>query len=88
MQRLILKHSDPSESVEDPLQTASVKELHCVIFNEKNVNVFLEIQAAYQVDTKNPCSEVLSMCKGKVVSKFQAPESVDAFLCYSTAAFL
>lgn len=28
------------------------------------------------------------MCQGKAVTKFQAPESVDAFLCYSTTAFL
>lgn len=27
-----LKHTGPSESVEDPLQRASMKELHCVIF--------------------------------------------------------
>lgn len=27
-----LKYTDPSESVEDPLQRASMKELHCVIF--------------------------------------------------------
>lgn len=32
MQRLTLKYTEPSEIVEDPLQTASEKKLLCVIF--------------------------------------------------------
>lgn len=32
MRRLIVKYTEPSESVEDTLQTAGAKKLHCVIF--------------------------------------------------------